>query len=210
MHTPALNRLSTLAAAWLALAAGSAQAALVTASYSGSVTGVSGLTSQALGDHPAGTAVSWSFTFDDAFKSIRPSSGDVFGAASQPTTGSVTIGGDSYTLNYARLFSYSYDLGTDEVLWYQFQVEGSGPVTASGGSFSGLWAQLSPTMDLRSGEVGFGYGFPGVTVYSYLGTAGTYTLRPAGGGGTVPLPATAWLVLPALAWLARRQQLRQG
>jgi hypothetical protein len=26
----------------------------------------------------------------------------------------------------------------------------------------------------------------------------------------VPLPATAWLVLPALAWLARRQQLRQG
>lgn len=207
--TPRTQTLLTSVAAscLLALAAGSAQAALLTASYSGSVTGVSGGSGQALADHPAGTAVSWSFTFDDAFRSVRPSSGNVFGAASQAATGSVTIGGDSYTLNFADLYSYSYDFNTDEVLWYTFQVQGNGPTTASGGDFWGLWARLSPTMDLQSGQVGFGYGFPGGTAYSYLETTGTYSLRPAGdGGGTVPLPATAWLVLPALAWLVRRQQ----
>jgi len=206
MRTP--NPLSTLAAAaLLALAASGTQAALLTASFSGNVTTVTGGSGQALADHPAGTAVSWSFTFDDAFKSVRPSSGNVFGAASQTVSGSVSIGGDSYVLSDAQLFSYSYDPGADEVLWYQFQVQGSGPATASGGDFWGLWAQLSPTMDLLSGLVGFAYGFPGGTAYSYLDATGTYTLRPAGGGGgTVPLPATAWLVLPALAWLVRRQQ----
>jgi hypothetical protein len=199
-----LNRVSILASILAVTAATNAVAAPVIARYTGTVDGVSGGSAQALADHPLGTAVSWEFSFDDAFTSVRPSSGNIFAAASQPVVGSLRIAGDAYALNFARLSSYAQDPILDEVSSYMFQVEGTGPVTAGDGDFWGLWFRFDPMLNLLSAQVGFGYDFPNGTGYSYLSTTGNYRIDPR---NAVPVPGTVWLMLPALAWLVRRPRL---
>lgn len=201
-HRPTLAALA--AACALAFGSGAAHAGAVTASFSGNVTGVM-FDSRVLADYPVGTAVSWQFSFDDAFLALRANVDDVFGGASQAITGTATVGADVYALNFARLYSYQYDGNTGDVLSYQFQVEGTGPQSASGGDFFGVWARFDPALALFESRVGYGFTSNQVTNYGYLEMTGDYRLTR----NSVTAPATVWLALPALAWvLGRRRVVR--
>jgi hypothetical protein len=192
------------AAAWLGLAA-PASAALVTASYTGTVSGLfEAPFNQTPGtDYPVGTAVSWQFTLDDAFLGVLVADvgvGGVGSAANQATSGTLRLGSDTWALNFARLWGGWTD-AAGEFSSYWFRIEGTGPTTAGGGSLYGLLLSWTPTLDLLSDAIGFTY--PG---FGYLETEGSYRLdRPQ----AVPIPATAWLVLPALSWLMLRRPRRR-
>lgn len=188
-----------------ALSNQAAVAGTVTASYSGTV--AAGIfDGRALTDYPLGTSVSWQFVFDDAFRSLNPSTDDVFGGASQVVSGTATIGADVYTLNFARLASYqTLGFAPTSVERFNFQIEGSGPQSASGGSFFGVFLSFDPALTLLGNPtVGFGYTTTfaegSVTNFGYLETTGNLRLTP----NAVPLPSTALLVLLALAVLVGR------
>lgn len=203
-----MKRIATIFAAVCLLlgVASHSTAALMTASYSGSVTGAL-YNPQVLNDFPVGTAVSWQFTFDDSFRNLTAAQ-DVFGLADRSVTGGAQVGSDSIALNHMHLFSYQYNMNTGEILSFNWQVEGTGPTTGNGGEFFGVWLLLDPALNLLgSPRIGYGYtteyeGGITITSYGYLESEGTFDLRPA---GEVPLPSTLWLMLPALAWLGRRR-----
>jgi hypothetical protein len=201
---PCLTRGAVAAACALALATGAAQAGIVTASFNGSVTGVV-FDGRALADYPIGTAVNWQFTFDDAFLALNAND-NVFAVGSQLVTGSARVGADTYALNFARLYSYRSDSVSSDILEYTFQVEGSGPQSVSGGDFFGAWLTFDPSLRVTQGQIGYGFTTvtPDITItnYGYLQLAGDYRLTH----NAVPAPATAWLVLPALALLAGRRR----
>lgn len=178
-----------------------ASATLMSASYSGTVTGAL-FNQQPLNDFPVGTAVSWQFTFDDSFRTLNVND-DVFGLANRPANGSAQVGGDSIVLNFMRLYSYTSSMGN--IISFRWQVEGTGPTIGNGGEFFGVWLTLDPSLNMIDSPV-IGYGYTteyewgSVTSYGYLETAGTFNIRQA---GEVPLPGTLWLMLPALVWLGR-------
>lgn len=185
---------------------GTAAAAPVTASYTGAVTGyVNGSTGLDT-EFPLGTSVSWQFEFDDAFFALDATS-NVFAAATQAVTGSLQAGGQSYTLNQLSLSSYRYDLPTNAIIDYGFQLNGVGP-GVPGGDFFAMFMQVDPTYAISSPLIGFGFtttfdnGFS-VTNYRYLETTGEYRIDRA----TVPEPSTLGLMgaALALAGFARRR-----
>ena len=195
MQSRLQTRLSALAlGAALALASSAASAALVTASYNGTVNGYRFL-AQVLNTHPVGTAVSWEFTFDDAFRALD-ASGDVFGAASQAVTGWAQVGADRINLTHFDLFSFQYNGGDNSIISYRPQITGIGP-GLPGADFFGLFMSMNAALTgFDNPLVGYGYANGGGTNYGYLTLDGTGTIRAA---NAVPEPATAALLLAGLA-----------
>lgn len=189
----------------LASTTSSAMATMMTASFSGAVSGYLFAPATLQSDFPVGTAVSWQFTFDDSFRTLNAND-IVFGQADRPVTGSAQVGSDSIVLNNMHLFSISYNGNTNEIFSFRWQVEGTGPTVTGGGEFFGVWLTLDPALNLEGAPmIGYAYTtqyeWGSITSYGYLETAGAFNVRQA---GEVPLPATLWLMLPALAWLGRR------
>jgi hypothetical protein len=180
---------------------GTANAALVSANFSGQASGYLYGPDPLRAAVPVGTSVAWNFGLDDSFLGLN-ASGDVFGAATQATSGALQVGGRSYLLDQARLYSYQYDGATGDILSYTFQVTGTGPAVA-GGDFFGLFATFDRTLALSAGLVGFGFttsypdGFS-VTNYEYLESTGEYALRRT----AVPEPSSLGLLGAGLALLA--------
>jgi len=201
----ATRRLSNvLAACALAALSTGAPAAPLTASFSGAVTGYE-FDSYISGQIPLGTAVSWSFTFDDSFSALD-ATGDVFGTAAQSITGSAQVGGDVITLNHFGLFSYSYNSSDFSIISYRAQVQGTGPMIGggpAGGDFFGLFITLDPLLTTQTNlRVGYGYSNDFGTDYDYLQVEGAARIAPA---QVVPLPPTIWLLLAPFAWLVWRR-----
>jgi len=187
------------AAAAMALACAAAPAAPVTLTLQGSVTGYDYIDLGALG-LTNGSAVSLSLTFNETWSDGSYSFADPLG----PVSGSMTVGGHSFTFNGADPFAYGYDLPSGNVNWVQPMFTGTGPALG-GGDFFGLFAQISPALTLLS-DIRLGYGFtttyPGgsSTSYGYAHiTADSYTITPS---GTNPVPAPATLSLAMAGLLA--------
>ena len=197
-----MTTLAASLAATCTLAAFSAgtSAAMVTASYSGAVSGYAFLL-QILDDFPVGTPVSWEFTFDDSFRSLD-ATGDVVGAADQAISGWAQVGADRLTLDHFGLYSYRF--GSDRsIINYSAQVTGTGPGISNGGEFYGLFITMDALLSTQSlPRVGYGYSNGPVTSYGYLTLDGRGEIVPA----QVPVPGTAWLALPALVGLAWRRR----
>ena len=77
-----------------------------------------------------------------------------------------------------------------------------GPDTSDGADFFGMFWSFAPDLSLiGSPLIGYGYTNGGTTSYAYLVASGDYSVAPV---NSVPEPATALLVLPALLLLRRR------
>lgn len=199
MATQVLSAIALVAAT--VLAPSSVDAAPVRLSYSGSVDGALNYP-LVLTDHPVGTAISWDFRLDDGFAALDPSTDDPFALLpDQPTSGSLQIGAARYDLSLVRLSSYlpSSSSGATALDWVDVEIEGSGPDTAAGGNFIGLFVRIRPDLSLISAIPGFSYSGP----VGGLTSTGTYHVEHQ----AVPLPPTLPLIALALLALAatRRQ-----
>jgi hypothetical protein len=174
-----------------------ADAAPVRFSYTGSVTGHI-FDPRLQSDFPVGTSVSWTFTLDDTFAGLNAYGGDVLGIASQPTSGSLSLGSSVYELTNAPLYSFTYESASGDISNFVFQLQGSGPASASGGDFFGMFFSVAPDLSLLSSQIGFGYSTSVFTSYGYVDTAGSYRVERL----AVPLPGTLPLLVVGLAGLA--------
>ncbi len=196
----------TIAAAALALSAAAADAALVTLTLQGTVTGYDYIDLGTVG-MANGSSVSLSLTFNETWSDSSYGFSDTLG----PVSGSMTVGTHGFNFSGATPFSYSYDLDTGDVVWVMPRFTGTGP-TLGGGDFFGVFAQFSPALTLLS-DLRLGYGFTTtdpdgftITNYGYARiTADSYSITPA---NVVPAPATLSLVMLALVaagWTGARR-----
>ncbi len=198
---PALTLCATLA-----LAATPAAAAPVTTSFDGVVNGYWSLPILE-DDFPLGTAVQYSFDFDDAFRHVPVA--DLQLGMTQAISGWMRIGSVDITLHTLRLSSFGYNAGNPNgVSHYGFRVNGDGPDTDDGEPFSGLWIGMS--WDARAAYglplVSYGHLNGFVVDNGYLVLNGPTTFVEH---ATVPLPSTLALTLPLLgvaAGLRRRHR----
>lgn len=200
----AFCRCIAAATATVWLATGTANAAPVTASFTGTVTG-GRPSAPALLEYPLGTPVSWEFSFDDAFLAVSPAD-DVFGAGSQPATGWATVGTETYALNFARLWAYATvtEDSIRRIVSYAFVIEGIGPTSPRGGVFDGLWVSFDATLALLTSSIAY------MSTATSEGPFGSRILNLDGAyrvtrSNSVAEPTTAWLLLAAVAMLARRR-----
>jgi hypothetical protein len=139
-------------------------------------------------------------TFDDAFLAL-----DYPALLSQPApavSGSLQIGSDEYALTDWRFFSLTFGADFSTVLNYRPRISAVGPDTSDGADFFGMFWSFAPDLSLiGSPLIGYGYTNGGTTSYAYLVASGDYSVAPV---NSVPEPATALLVLPALLLLRRR------
>lgn len=184
--------------ALLALAAAPALAAPVTASFSGAVSGYAYLEEGGFfsshpeyvqGDFPVGTAVSYSFTFDDAFKNDP---GSAFGQQ-QDIGGWLHIGSLDIALDNFRITQVSGTL-------FGFRIWSDDPAETGGGQpFSGIWlwtnlAVAAPGLPLIS----FGDLNGAVADNGWITTDGQGAFTAA----EVPEPGSVALVLASLGLMA--------
>lgn len=182
------------------------QASPVTSRFTGTVTGYQfGFLGDGSGvafddDNPVGTIVDLTMTYDDSFLAL-----DLNGLFSLPeldVTGSLHLGSVEYILDSMRFFSLTFS-GAN-IVQYRPQISATGPATSDGADFFGLLLSWAPDLSLAASPlIGFGYSSDFATTYGYLVTAGDYSVGPA---SQVPEPATALLLLPALALLRRRKR----
>lgn len=194
------NPLPSLAvAAALAIGTAPAGAAIVTASFAGTVGSHDGsLLIQT--DVPAGTPVSFEVRFDDDFTAMSAST--LAATVLDPWAGGwLQVGANRYALDSREWWGLRVDTATDEWLTTHMRFGGSGPNSGGGAEFYYLWLVFAPDLSLADTvDVGFAYPSGGI---GYAASTGTYRVERA----DVPLPATAWLVLPGLAmlgWRARK------
>jgi hypothetical protein len=156
---------------------------------------------------PQGTAIEWQFAFDDAFNALDFPGLSVspIWVAPQPITGSATTGTSIGGFDRLELLAVTTpDLVAIEnyllIAWF------SSPIDDLTGVSLILDRNLQPFVDPGSNVPSLGLTARS-TVFA-IATTGTYTLTRQ---STVPEPATAWLLLPALALLAmRRHRTRAG
>jgi hypothetical protein len=198
--------LSALAlAAALSFAGAPASAAPVSTTFSGSVGGYWSLDILS-DDFPLGTAVSYSFTYDDAFAEV--------GAAlsvgmTQAISGWLQVGSAHIDLHTLRLTSYAFNAGNPNgINHFGFQVQGDGADTDDGEPFSGLWIYMGTDghSAFGSGQVSYGNtnGFVVDNGFLLLQGSTSFADAPA---ATVPAPPTLLLagtMLGALALTRRR------
>lgn len=195
--------LTAIAACALGIVASfSASATPVHATFNGSVTGALFI-NELLTDFPIGTAASFDVTFDDS--SLGPIATTSFSV--EPVSGTVKLGAYEWILDSGHITSYEFTLSDGHVNWYELQLTGTGPTIPSGASLFGLFTQFTPDLQLVSSQslmVGFAYQFDGGTNFGYAYIDGNFAATKS---TTVPEPATAFLMIPALALLLRKRRV---
>ena len=177
----------------------------VHATFGGTVSGSSGFATNVLNDFPVGTSASFDVTFDDGALVTYASDITTYNLA--PVSGRVRLGALEWLLDAGRIWSYTYmsDPGFP-VVSYGLQLTGSGPTISDSASLFGLFLRLTPALaavDANSLSIGFAYPVPSGEFYSYANVSGTFnTSRTT----SIPVPSTAILMLPALAFLLRRSR----
>lgn len=183
-----------------------ASAVPVHATFSGNVSGTSGIFTDVLNDFPVGTAASFDVTFDDTglVDSLPVNDLDL-----APVSGWMRLGALEWMFDAGHIWSYSYLLAPgDPVISYGLQLTGTGPTIGGNASIFGLFLTLTPDLDQFTGTVpraGFAYPVPSGEFYSYAALAGTFTTSRQ--GTSVAEPNAALLMSGAfvlLAFLRRR------
>lgn len=203
MHTESF-RAGLAGMALCALAPLAAQAAPVTLTLQGHVTGYDYID---LSAHlPVGAAVNLSLSFNETFSDGSYDFGDNLG----PVSGSMSVGSAAFTFDGYVPYSYFGGFGGFALEWVTPRFTGTGPMLG-GGDLFGLFASFTPGLTLE-GELRLGYGFTTafpdgftITNFGYARIAAdSYSITPA---ATVPAPATLALAVTALlaaGWSRRR------
>jgi hypothetical protein len=203
--------LPLLVAALACMVSQVASAVPVHATFSGNVSGATGLLPTVLNDFPVGTAAAFDVTFDDAGLVGTAPITD-FDLA--PVSGWMRLGALEWAFDAGQVWSYSYLLSPDaSIVSYGLQLTGTGPTIGGNASIFGLFLTLAPDLSLFTGTVpraGFAYPVASGEYYSYANLAGTYTTTR--GGTSVPEPNPALLSCGALMLLAflRRSRRRSA
>ncbi|MFO1329399.1 MAG: hypothetical protein U1F56_18715 [Rubrivivax sp.] len=190
-----MHLVSIAAASVLALACHAATASPATARFTGTVDSVSPQP-DLRADFSTGDRFDWQMDFDDAFAALPPD--QAAAALDQPVSGFAQLG--AYRFAIERLQLVELMVGDD--LHYRVHLLGSGPATVHGGHLADLELTWDATLGTALG-VRAHVDYPDGT--GTLVADGNYRLEPA----SVPTPAPAWLLVPALGWMARRQAKRR-
>lgn len=197
-----------LLAAFACMVSQVASAVPVHATFSGNVSGASGLFTNVLNDFPIGTAAAFDVTFDDAGLADTAPITDYDLA---PVSGWMRLGSLEWVFDAGHLWSYSYLNGPDyPIVSYGLQLTGTGPTIGGNASIFGLFLTLAPDLTQYTGSVpraGFAYPVPNGEYYSYADLAGTYTTTRR--GTSVPEPNAALLSCGALVLLAFLRRSRR-
>lgn len=197
---------TTTAALFAALAfaaAMPAHAGLVRMSYSGTVSDYFSL-GILQDDFPLGTSVSMVLTYDDSF--IGQPAGQYYLGMSPAISGTMTLGGGTYTLNAMSLSYFQYGAGIgDPSPNYGFHVSGTGPATNDGEVFSGIGLSFGGGRLGSPNHIGFGNTNWQVASNGYLITSGSasHELLP----NAVPAPNSLALCLAGLGAMRLTRRL---
>jgi len=178
-----------------------AAAAPVAATFNGTIDSVSPL--QPLrDDFKTGNPFRWSINFDDDFLGLDAAA--LPAAADRDVTGTARFGPYEFELHRLHLIDFWTDGSPGgAVAGYFFEVLGDGPATDHGGRFDGVSLTWLSDLSLQNTRASWTYASAGGEG-GYLIGDGRYSLDVPQPPSTVPSPATAWLVIAGLWWLARR------
>lgn len=186
--------LAAFGAALSFVASAPAHAGLIHMSYTGAVSGYFSL-GILQDDFPVGTTVSMALTYDDSFIGL-PTSQLYLGLAPS-ISGTMTLGGSTYTLDAMHLTYFSYGATSDDPSPnYGFHVTGTGPDTDDGEEFSGISLGFFGASLGAPNLIGFGNRNWFVADNGYLLLAGTTTHEQL--GNPVSAPCSLALLLAAL------------
>ena len=201
-----VRSLISTAACWalVAAAATPVQASMVTGRYTGQVT--DGSAQGFIAEFPRGTAVSWSFDFDNAF--LGWSTSEYPFPFMQAVSGWLQMGGSRVALDRLLILALQSDPTAAKPDRFAFSLFGPAEATAGGGLLVGLTLELDAQLDLLTTAQTNNllvFEYPNEPHLSGATTQGTWQVVPA---QTVPVPATPSLVLVALAACALLRQRR--
>lgn len=189
-----------------------AAAVPINATYTGTVSGSSGIFGQVLNDFPIGTSASFDLTFDDSGLVDDAALVNDFDLA--PVSGWLRMGALEWVFDAGRIYTYSYMIGPgNPVTNYGLQLTGTGPTIGGGanaalfGLFLSLTPDGAPNLAASGPKVGFAYPVENGEYYSYADLFGNFTTSRE--NPSVPEPPTGVLMCGALALLLllRRQRV---